>query len=370
MKQKLPLIIGLLSLFLTPPAFAEDGGDLALEQGSIRAKDAVIVGKTVRIYATVKNNSSVDLLGTVKFFDETKGVFIGDDQPVSAVGNGTDEVFVDWEADSVGEKTITARVIPWVDAGDDPKNNKITTTIYVDEDSDGDGQPNRQDPDDDNDGTNDDQDAFPLDAAETTDTDNDGIGNNADEDDDNDGTPDVEDVFPEDGKETHDEDGDGVGDNADAFPKDPKESVDEDNDGLGANVDPDDHNLGPVPKIDLKDSVAMIGSSVAFDASQTTDPDGRVTAYSWDFGDGSKAKGVQVKKKYDEAGNYKVTLRATDDKGEYRTTAVTMTIIHRWQSIPFLIGIGIVLAGGGGFLVYHFKFKKGRRKKSLPGMQK
>ena len=180
----------------------------------------------------------------------------------------------------------------------------------------------------------------------------------------------MEDVFPEDGKETHDEDGDGVGDNADAFPKDPKESVDEDNDGLGANVDPDDHNLGPVPKIDLKDSVAMIGSSVAFDASQTTDPDGRVTAYSWDFGDGSKAKGVQVKKKYDEAGNYKVTLRATDDKGEYRTTAITMTVIHRWQSIPFLIGIGIVLAGGAGFLVYHFKFKKGRRKKSLPGMQK
>lgn len=370
MKNKTILITGLLSLLFTAPAFAEDGGDLALEKGSIRAKDAVIVGKTVRIYATVKNNSPVDLLGTVKFFDETKGAFIGDDQPVSAVANGTDEVFVDWEADSVGEKTITARVIPWVDVGDDPKNNKITATIYVDEDSDGDGKPNRQDPDDDNDATNDDQDAFPLDAAETKDSDNDGVGNNADEDDDNDSAPDLMDAFPEDSKETQDQDGDGVGDNADAFPKDPKETVDEDKDGLGANVDPDDHNLGPAPKIDLKDSVAMIGSSIEFDASGTKDPDGQVAGYSWDFGDGSKGKGVQVKKKYEKAGNYKVTLRATDDKGEYRTTAITMTIIHRWQSIPFLIGVGIVLAGLVGYMVYHFKFKKGKRKKTLPGMQK
>ncbi|TDF34621.1 hypothetical protein EYS14_22960 [Alteromonadaceae bacterium M269] len=45
--------------------------------------------------------------------------------------------------------------------------------------------------DSDNDGVNNTDDAFPLDATETTDTDNDGIGNNADTDDDNDGMPDT-----------------------------------------------------------------------------------------------------------------------------------------------------------------------------------
>jgi chitinase len=45
--------------------------------------------------------------------------------------------------------------------------------------------------DSDGDGVADDQDAFPLDPAETMDTDGDRLGNNADEDDDNDGMPDA-----------------------------------------------------------------------------------------------------------------------------------------------------------------------------------
>ncbi|WP_105255733.1 thrombospondin type 3 repeat-containing protein [Pseudoalteromonas sp. T1lg75] len=82
-------------------------------------------------------------------------------------------------------------------------------------DTDGDFIPNSTDDDDDNDGVIDTEDAFPLDAAETTDTDLDGIGNNADTDDDNDGVIDAEDAFPLDPTETSDKDNDGIGDNAD-----------------------------------------------------------------------------------------------------------------------------------------------------------
>ena len=52
------------------------------------------------------------------------------------------------------------------------------------------------DTDDDGDGTNDREDAFPLDNSEDTDTDGDGIGDNADTDDDNDGILDVNDSCP------------------------------------------------------------------------------------------------------------------------------------------------------------------------------
>ena len=69
--------------------------------------------------------------------------------------------------------------------------------------------------DDDNDGTNDTEDAFPLDANESLDTDGDGIGNNADADDDGDGVTDANDAFPLDPNEDTDSDGDGVGDNSD-----------------------------------------------------------------------------------------------------------------------------------------------------------
>ena len=88
------------------------------------------------------------------------------------------------------------------------------------------------------------------DPAEFTDTDGDGIGNNADPDDDNDGVADDQDVFPLDAAETADADGD---DNVavitptmktlSCLPSD-DESVDTDGDGIGNNADSDDDNDG------------------------------------------------------------------------------------------------------------------------------
>ncbi|MEZ9233187.1 hypothetical protein AB4259_19120, partial [Vibrio amylolyticus] len=63
-------------------------------------------------------------------------------------------------------------------------------------DTDGDGTGNNADPDDDNDGTDDVDDAFPLDETEWLDNDGDGKGNNADLDDDNDTYPDLIDGLP------------------------------------------------------------------------------------------------------------------------------------------------------------------------------
>lgn len=65
-----------------------------------------------------------------------------------------------------------------------------------DVDTDGDGLVNGDDLDDDGDGVQDTDDAFPLDASETTDTDSDGIGNNTDNDDDGDGVADTADLCP------------------------------------------------------------------------------------------------------------------------------------------------------------------------------
>ena len=75
--------------------------------------------------------------------------------------------------------------------------DEVQTGLVIDDrDTDNDGITNSLDTDDDNDGVLDEEDAFPLDAAETTDTDGDGIGNNADDDDDDDGILDVNDSDP------------------------------------------------------------------------------------------------------------------------------------------------------------------------------
>jgi cyclophilin family peptidyl-prolyl cis-trans isomerase len=84
-------------------------------------------------------------------------------------------------------------------------------------DFDQDGTPDSTDPDDDNDGMNDENDAFPYDATETTDTDGDGIGDNADADDDGDGVADTTDNCPYVANAGQgDSDGDGIGDACDA----------------------------------------------------------------------------------------------------------------------------------------------------------
>ncbi len=350
--------------------------DLALQDGSIRTQANVIVGRQVRIYATVKNFSDQDLFGTVKFYDENNALFIDDDQPVSIIAGGTDDVFVDWNAEKVGDFPITARVIPWDEEGDNPDNNKITTSIFVDYDSDKDGIANYEDDDDDNDGVADNSDAFPLNAGESRDSDGDGIGNNADEDDDGDGVSDLEDAFPTDSSETVDSDGDGVGDNSDAFPNDAGETKDSDEDGVGDNSDIDNANKGPVPNIDTKDMVVSTGDTITFNALKALDPDGEIVSYEWDFGDGVESTSVIAEKIFEKAGTYEIKLKVTDDKGESRTGMISVTVIQKWQTFS-LIFIGILL-----ILLVIYSARKApnglwntgkdlpKKKKPLPGKKK
>ncbi len=135
--------------------------------------------------------------------------------------------------------------------------------------------------DSDNDGVNDDQDAFPNDASETTDSDNDGVGDNADAfpndasetaDSDNDGVGDNADEFPNNASETVDSDNDGVGDNTDAFPNDASETVDSDNDGVGNNADVFPNDASETTDSD-NDGVGNNADEFPNDASETTDSD-------------------------------------------------------------------------------------------------
>ena len=76
---------------------------------------------------------------------------------------------------------------------------------------------------------------------------------------------------------------------------------------------------------------ALFTSSVrnltaSFDGSPSTDADGTVASYSWDFGDGT-APGTAAKPShvYPAAGSYQVTLTVTDNLGA--TASVTHTVV-------------------------------------------
>jgi PKD repeat protein len=59
----------------------------------------------------------------------------------------------------------------------------------------------------------------------------------------------------------------------------------------------------------------LVGETLTFDGSGSSDPDGTITAYTWDFGDGTGANKAKVKKEYAQPGTYTVVLTVTDDGG-------------------------------------------------------
>lgn len=67
--------------------------------------------------------------------------------------------------------------------------------------------------------------------------------------------------------------------------------------------------------------------TVKFDATSSFDPDGEIILYEWDFdGDGrfDDAEGETSEYEFTQEGTYEVTLRVTDNNGEYATTTETI----------------------------------------------
>ena len=69
-----------------------------------------------------------------------------------------------------------------------------------------------------------------------------------------------------------------------------------------------------------------VGTAISFNGSTSSDPDGTITAYSWNFGDGATATGATPGKSYSAAGTFTVTLTVTDNQGATNSATTTATI--------------------------------------------
>jgi large repetitive protein len=68
------------------------------------------------------------------------------------------------------------------------------------------------------------------------------------------------------------------------------------------------------------DRQVSIGEVIAFDGGTSTDPDGALVGYQWEFGDGARGDGQLVEYAYRASGTYPVTLTVRDNSGS-RTSA-------------------------------------------------
>jgi PKD repeat protein/C1A family cysteine protease len=83
-------------------------------------------------------------------------------------------------------------------------------------------------------------------------------------------------------------------------------------------------NQPPIAKVAASTLTGITPLSVTFDGSNSSDTDGQIKAFDWNFGDGHTGSGVNVAHSYTAAGNFTVKLTVTDDK---RATGTSNVII-------------------------------------------
>ncbi|WP_404311372.1 PKD domain-containing protein [Agrococcus terreus] len=85
--------------------------------------------------------------------------------------------------------------------------------------------------------------------------------------------------------------------------------------------------VGPnaAPTASFEASVDQLG--VALDASGSTDPDGQVVGWAWDFGDGTTGSGRTAAHDYAATGDYTIRLTVTDDRGGTASTERQVSVV-------------------------------------------
>ena len=104
-----------------------------------------------------------------------------------------------------------------------------------------------------------------------------------------------------------------------------------DNDGLSGtyavNINVSEaSNLAPVAVASASTSSGMAPLPVVFSSAGSSDRDGVITAYHWNFGDGTSSTAASPSKTYSAAGNYTVTLTVTDDRGAKASSSLAISV--------------------------------------------
>ena len=89
-------------------------------------------------------------------------------------------------------------------------------------------------------------------------------------------------------------------------------------------------STAPPPPVNTPPTPAFAWSAhdltVVLDATGSSDPEGPISSYAWDYGDGVTGSGATAEHSYAAAGAYAVSLTVTDSGGLSRSTSRTVTV--------------------------------------------
>ncbi len=92
----------------------------------------------------------------------------------------------------------------------------------------------------------------------------------------------------------------------------------------------------PVSSFTFNPTNPSAGQTVSFDATGSADPDGTITNYAWDFGDGTSGTGATPTHAYNPAStmSFTVMLTVTDNSGNTGSSSQSVTVIVTAVSPP------------------------------------
>jgi PKD repeat protein len=85
-------------------------------------------------------------------------------------------------------------------------------------------------------------------------------------------------------------------------------------------------NQPPLANIAATPTTGSAPLGVNFASTGSSDPDGTITAYAWNFGDGTSSTAANSSHTYANAGTYIVTLTVTDNAGATASASTTITV--------------------------------------------
>jgi|GEM_PF-6215177 len=97
-------------------------------------------------------------------------------------------------------------------------------------------------------------------------------------------------------------------------------------------------NTPPVAAVEVSGESGRAPFGLTASGTASSDPDGMLAAYAWEFGDGGTAAGSVAQHVYAEPGEYTVRLTVTDDDGATAQAAAQVTVLPAF-SVQALSGV-------------------------------
>jgi len=99
-----------------------------------------------------------------------------------------------------------------------------------------------------------------------------------------------------------------------------------------ANSFPEENQL-PVATFTYFPQNPQVNQEILFNAASSTDPDGQIISFTWDFGDGNSATTIQATTthSFSTSSQFQITLVVSDDKGATSSTSTAIQVVEKQE---------------------------------------